>query len=315
MNSKPPCSASGPLQYSGMRGLVVLGCAVMLFGPARSGAAQQRVPTLAERTGTLRSPPINESSGVAASRRFPGVLWTHNDSGDGPMLYATDLTGEDLGRYLVPGAKNTDWEDIALAPCLTLPRDCLYVADTGDNDEHRRTVTLYAVPEPLSRPLPAGNDESARVTTRPGTLTLRYPDRAHDVEAMWVNPDGSIELVSKGMSGPMLRYLVPRAAWDRDTATALLVDTLPVVPQRALGRLVTGGAIAPDGTRVVIRTYTELFYFRRLDDRRLTPEGSPCWLGTLEPQGEGVTFLDDTTLVLTSEGVLGQAGPIHRVQC
>ncbi len=297
-----------------MRGFVVLGCVVGLFGPARS-AAQDRAPTLAERTGTLRSPPIPESSGVAVSRRFPGVLWTHNDSGDGPMLYATNLAGEDLGRYLVPGAKNTDWEDVALAPCPEPQRDCLYLADTGDNDEHRRSVTLYAVPEPASRPLPAGNDESARVTSRAQALVLRYPDRAHDVEAMWVNPDGSVELVSKGMSGPILRYLVPRTAWDRDSATARLIDTLPVVPQRALGRLVTGAALAPNGARVVIRSYTELFFFRRSDDRRLTPEGSPCWLGTLEPQGEGVAFLDDSTLVLTSEGVLGQAGAIHRIRC
>lgn len=315
MKSKPPCPASGQLQYLGMRGFLVLSCAVTLLGPARFGAAQQRVPTLAERTGTLKSPPIPESSGVAVSRRHPGVLWTHNDSGDGPMLYATNLAGEDLGRYLVPGAKNTDWEDIALAPCPRQPRDCLYLADTGDNDEHRRSVTLYAVPEPGTRPTPAGHDESARVTARAQALTLRYPDRAHDVEAMWVNPDGSVELVSKGMSGPMLRYLVPRRAWDQDSAATQLLDTLPVVPQRALGRLMTGAALSPKGDRVVLRTYTQLFFFHRPDDRRLTPDGAPCWLGTLEPQGEGVAFLDDSTLVLTSEGVLGQGGAIHRVRC
>ncbi len=292
-----------------------MGCAVALVVPARFRAAQQRIPTVAVRTGTLKSPFITESSGVAVSRRFPGVLWTHNDSGDGPMLYATNLAGEDLGRYLVPGAKNSDWEDLALAPCPRQPHDCLYVADTGDNDEHRRSVTLYAVPEPETRPTRVGTDQPARVTAPAQALTVRYPDRPHDAEAMWVNPDRSVEVVSKGMSGPMLRYFIPRAAWDRDTATALLLDTLPVVPQRALGRLVTGAAISPSGERVVIRTYTELFFFHRLDDRRLTPEGSPCWLGTLEPQGEGVAFLDDRTLVLTSEGVMGQPGAIHRVRC
>lgn len=314
MKPKPRCAASGQLQYCAMRRLLVAGCAVTLWGSPRLGAAQDRVPTLAERTGTLPSA-ILESSGVAVSRRYPGILWTHNDSGDGPMLYATNLAGEDLGRYLVPGARNVDWEDMALAPCPRQPGDCVYLADTGDNSEHRRSVVLYAVPEPAARPTPAAEEESARTAPIARALTLRYPDRARDVEALWVNPDGSAELVSKGMSGPIVRYLIPRAAWQRDTAMAQLVDTIPIVPQRALGRLVTGAARSPRGDRVVLRTYTEIYSYRRRDDYRLTPDGAPCWLGTLQPQGEGIAFLDDSTLVLTSEAVLGQRGAIHRVRC
>jgi hypothetical protein len=297
-----------------MRGLLLIGCAVTLWGSPRVGAAQQRMPRLAERTGILPSH-IPESSGVAASRRYPGVLWTHNDSGDGPMLYATNLAGDDLGRYVVPGARNVDWEDMALAPCPRQPRDCVYLADTGDNNERRRSVVLYAVPEPAARPTPAGNEESARTAPTAQALVVRYPDRARDVEALWVNPDGSAELVSKGVSGPIVRYLIPGAAWRGDTATAGLLDTLPIVPQRALGRLVTGAALSPRGDRVVLRTYTEIYFFRRLDDRRLTLDGPPCWVGTLQPQGEGIGFLDDSTLVLTSEAVLGQRGVIHRLRC
>ncbi len=288
---------------------------VAFLGLAQPAVAQQRMPSLAERTGTLRSPPITESSGVAVSRRHPGVLWTHNDSGDAPMLYATNLAGDDLGRYLVPGATNYDWEDIALARCPEQPRDCLYLADTGDNSARRRNVTLYIVPEPGAPPRPAANDEPARVTARARAVRVKYPDGAHDVEAMWVEPDGSVQLVSKGTNGPIRRYLVPRAALDRDTATAEALERLPVVPQRALGRLVTAAAISPNGERVVIRTYTEVFFYRRGGNRRLLEDGSPCWLGTLEPQGEGIAFLDDSTLVLTSEGVLGQPGSIYRVRC
>jgi hypothetical protein len=288
---------------------------VALWGLTQPARAQQRTPSLAERTGVLRSPPIDESSGVAVSRKHPGVLWTHNDSGDGPMLYATNLAGDDLGRYLVPGATNYDWEDIALAPCPEQPRDCLYLADTGDNNQRRRTVTVYIVAEPGTPPRPAANDEPARVTARARAVRVEYPDGAHDVEAMWVEPDGSIQLVSKGTLGPIARYLVPRASLDHDTATAAFVERLTVVPQRALGRMVTAAALSPSGERVVIRTYTELFFFRRDADGRLREDGPACWLSTLEPQGEGVAFLDDSTLVLTSEGVLGQAGPIHRVRC
>src|SRR5882724_8681160 len=101
----------------------------------------------------FQSPRLVESSGVAVSRAYPGVLWTHNDSGDRPYLYATDLRGSDRGALLVPGAENVDWEDIALGPCPTVtptippaPNSaCLYIADTGDNLQSRSGATIYAV--------------------------------------------------------------------------------------------------------------------------------------------------------------------------
>jgi hypothetical protein len=84
---------------------------------------------------TFHGPRLIESSGVAVSHAYPGVLWTHNDSGDGPYLYATDLRGTDRGALLVPGAQAIDWEDMSLGPCP--PRvnadTCIYLADTGDN--------------------------------------------------------------------------------------------------------------------------------------------------------------------------------------
>jgi hypothetical protein len=55
--------------------------------------------------------------------------------------------------------------------------------------------------------------------------------------------------------------------------------------------------------------------FHRGADGQLEPDGQPCWLGTREPQGEAVDFLDDDTLVLTSESFLGRHGTIHRVRC
>src|SRR5436190_1174098 len=100
----------------------------------------------------FQSPRLVESSGVAVSRAYPGVLWTHNDSGDGPYLYATDLRGTDRGALLVPGAQAIDWEDMSLGPCplafVPPARSCIYLADTGDNLEFRPFVTVYAIPEP-----------------------------------------------------------------------------------------------------------------------------------------------------------------------
>ena len=73
---------------------------------------------------------IKESSGVAVSQQFPDIIWTHNDGGIGPRLYATDTLGRDLGSFVVTGASNVDWEAMAIGSCRD--RQCLYLGDIGD---------------------------------------------------------------------------------------------------------------------------------------------------------------------------------------
>jgi hypothetical protein len=90
-------------------------------------------------------PDLPEASGLAASRRTPGVLWAHNDSGD-PFVFALTATGGVKGRVFVTGARVWDWEDIAVGPCAN--GTCLYIADIGDNDRRRQSVTIYRTPEP-----------------------------------------------------------------------------------------------------------------------------------------------------------------------
>ena len=43
---------------------------------------------------TIKDKSISESSGLVASRTMPGAYWTHNDSGDGPFIYAFDTHDE-----------------------------------------------------------------------------------------------------------------------------------------------------------------------------------------------------------------------------
>jgi hypothetical protein len=262
-------------------------------------------------TGTFESPRLRESSGVAVSRAHRGVLWTLNDSGDGPVVYATDLTGADRGVVRVHGVDSVDWEDIALAPCPTGRRDCLYIADTGDNEQRRTSVAIYVVSEP--HPPVAGADTAGIVPV--ATIRLRYPDGPQDVEAIYVSPlDAALYLVNKGWRGSVKLYRVPREWWQTDTVVAASpVQDLPITPAATWGRLVTGAAIRPDGGVVAIRTYTDIYFFVPGIRGRLVPERRPpCSVAGLEVQGEAVGFLDDSTLVLTSEG---SRGTIHTVRC
>ena len=288
--------------------------AALLAGPAAPWAvAQDSLPTGIERMGTLRDPRLRESSGIAVSRAHPGVLWTHNDSGDSATVYAINLAGDLLAVYRVPGASAFDWEDVALAPCPAQPGDCLFIADTGDNSERRKTPVIYVFPEP--RPPAPHTRPDTLSTGRARALRVRYPDGPHDVEALAVDRRGNALLISKGRTGPIRVYRLPRAAFAGDSAVAVLVDTLSIVPQPTMGRWVTGAAFSPSGNRLVVRTYTELYFLRPQKDGRFRPDGPACWLGAVEPQGEAVGFLDERRVVLTSESLPNQLGPVLRVSC
>ena len=295
------------------RGLGVSGVLFLLAAAPAIAAGQvpeHARPIVFEPLAAFATRRLGESSGVAVSRAHPGILWTHNDSGDGPFIYATNLEGDDLGRYTVPGARAVDWEDVALGPCVGAPAACLYIADTGDNAEHRPDVSLYIVPEPdpFARP--------TRSATAPGRrVVVRFEGGPRDVEALAVTPDGTVLLVSKGRHGPVQVFRIDADQLVRDTVGVSAWLELPIDPRRPLGRLVTGAAVAPDGHTLAVRTYTEIFFFSVDGDPGQVRELGWCWLGLVEAQGEGVDFLDDRTLVLTSETARGRRGGISRVEC
>jgi hypothetical protein len=268
-------------------------------------------PTFYRVTGAFEEPRLIESSGVAVSRTHPGILWTHNDGGDRPNLYVTNLSGKDLGHYRVAGAEARDWEDIALGPCPDTDTTCIYIADTGDNLQRRRSVAIYVIEEPGVLPEPG---KRADEDLRAAKIEVRYPDGAHDVEALAVAPEGDVFLITKGQKGRIKLFRVPTGAVRETSVTAVQEGVLDILPQRALGRFVTGAAISPSGQRLVVRTYTEIGLYRRTPDG-IVRDGSPCWLGLRERQGEAIDFWDEDLLVLTSEAGLNRRGSVAIVRC
>jgi hypothetical protein len=198
----------------------------------------------------LAEPAITESSGLATSRRAPGVLWTHNDSG-GPILYATDRLGRARGAFAVVGADNVDWEDLAIGPGPA-GTDALYVADTGDNTRHRDDPTIYRVAEPAVPDDPAGSSAALTATAPAERFPLVFPDGPRDVESLLVDPaTGEVVLVSKETSGDATVYAAALAVGEPTTLTRVGALSLPGFgPAKA----VTGGTVSADRRRVALRT-------------------------------------------------------------
>lgn len=267
----------------------------------------------------FQNPRLQESSGVVVSRAYPGILWTHNDAGNRPYLFVTDVRGRDRGRMLVPDVREGDWEDLALGPCprRTIPAaaSCLYIADTGDNEGSRSSVKIYAIPEP--RPSTRAND-TLRTTASPIVLRLKYDDGPRDVEAMYIDArDTTVYLVSKGNGSERDRsnvirvYRVGRHEWGKRTGVATRIQTLDIKPAPQQGRVVTGAAITREGALVALRTYSEIYQFRRGADGRLFPVGEPRNVSGLGGGGESIGFLNDSTLVLTYEASRGLPGRLY----
>ena len=269
---------------------------------------QQRAPYAApSRIAKLEDKSIRESSGVVASRRNPGLFWTHNDSGDRPYIYAFDRQGRKRGVWRVGGAQAHDWEDIAAGPGPEAGRAYLYVGDTGDNDRARSEVTVYRLPEPeISSADAASDQKNPRPTDAADAIRLKYPDGKHDAETLMVHPKtGDVYVVTKDVT--VARVFKLSAPYSTKEVNTLTLVTELRVPALFAG-LLTGGDISPDGTRVVLCDYVAA-YELTLPSTPQPANFDAVWkqpplvidLGERE-QGEAVCYNEEGSSVLaTSE--------------
>lgn len=263
-------------------------------------------------------PQLVENSAATLSHTQPGVFFTINDSGNDPLLFALDTTGADRGVWRVMGATNVDWEAASVGPCsLGSPADtptaaadeCVYIGDVGDNEAQRTSRVIYRVVEPTAQA--AGFSGSVEATA----LRYRYADGPHDVEAMYVAPNGDTYLITKrrlvdatGVARPALVFLLPRRDWGTDsTVVAQIVDSLPIVPGSAPMRVVTDAALSADGRHLAVRTYAQVYVFATdsITGRVIgaIPPSTCNLVGTERSPGEGVAWYGRTgKLMLTAEG-------------
>ncbi len=268
-------------------------------------------PAAIRQTGILAHPRLAEASGAAVTDARPGSFWTLGDSGNPPELYLADTTGALLLTLPLAGVENIDWEEVALGPCPA--GRCLYIADTGDNLERRDVVAIHRLREP-----PLAGKLPGRLSPQPvESIQFRYSDGPHDVEAMAVTPAGDVLLVSKGRRGSVTLFRLPASSWGRNDVIAEPIAPLPIPAVIGMGRVVTGMAVSRDGRQLMIRTYRDLYPFELSRDGSFLPRGKPtaCDILGREPQGEGVDWLNDRDLLLTSERGLMKEGTVMVVRC
>lgn len=280
---------------------LLVAAAALLLGCAPPGATECRIvqPPVELPTG------LDESSGVALSQTHPGTIWTHNDSGSEPELFAIGDARDLKGRVKVAGAELVDWEDLDIGECDV--GSCLYIADTGDNLARRDRVGIYRIAEPEPT---AGTSGTAEF------LPFQYPDGPRDAEAIFVLPGEQLFVVSKGRTGDAELFRYPSPLRPDETVVLEWVRLLAKGPV-PLEEQITGAGASPSGNWVAIRSYKRL---RIWNPEVLVKGGEPALTADLTPlgevQGEAVALLDNGAVVLTSEGGFpGARGTLSLVEC
>ncbi len=188
----------------------------------------------------IKSAAISESSGLVASRRHPGVFWTHNDSGNSPAIFAIKADGTVLGRYRIKGAKNVDWEDIAIDDA-----GHLYIGDVGDNFGRHKSRTIYKIVEPD----PTVERKSTVKVLE--AMHFRYKDQRPDCEALFFHK-GRPYIITKHFLGWATLFRV-----GDPIGGVCPLEAICKLPATA----VTAADISADGKRLAVLGYGYLAVF------------------------------------------------------
>jgi hypothetical protein len=263
-------------------GLIVAGC---------DGGSEHDCVGWADATavGKVERDALDEPSGLIVSPLEPDVLWTHNDAGDQPRLFAMTPTGTVLREYLVSNVAMGDWEDLAIAG------DTLWIGDLGADADS--PALLVAVPLPV---VGAGDDEEG-VLVPDDVLAVSFPGSRPDVEAIFYDERSArMVLVSRAAGASTDVFTL-----DLADGEAVVLTTLTFGQGALTGdEEVTGGASAVDGSSFALRTRSTAFLWERgSDDLDDAFESDPCPIaidGT--PGGETIAFDGNETIYLMGDG-------------
>jgi len=241
---------------------------------------------------------LEEASGLVASRRHPGMLWTHNDSGHPPELFLLDSLGKTQRTFRIKDAKNRDWEDIAFGPGPD-SINYIYIGDIGDNNAHHAVKTIYCVEEPSLE-----NDGELELT---GKLLIRLADKKRDTETLLIDPvSRNLYLVSKREDNVWLYEVT--FPFDADTLIAEPVLSLPI-------HSVVAGDISPDGAEILLKSYNHIYYWKRLPQQSVTEAllAPPVELPYIrEPQGESIAWsVNGSGFFTLGENGKGERSNLH----
>lgn len=237
---------------------------------------------------------VQETSGIFF---YNGRLWTHNDSGGKPILYALDTaTFEIVQRVTLKNATNHDWEDVCCDGTT------VFVSDCGNNKGNRKDLKIYLFP--LNQ-LPADGDASITVDS----IMLTYADQTN-FEKRKQNNDYDCEAI---FATERYLYLLSKN-WVTATTRMYRLEKHPgtqvveVVNWFDSKGLITGADYNPELNAIAIVGYVNkiwepfLLLIYDFDEDAVTSHGRRLEMPNLMgAQTEGICFYDGYKCFISAE--------------
>lgn len=225
---------------------------------------------------------LNETSGIV--KESDNSLWTHNDSGDEPIIFNIDSNGIIIDSIFLDSVTHTDFEDIAFDDNYNL-----YIGDFGNNGYNRTNLVIYKIL----------NSDLTKDTVAPQKIYFNYSDQTQfpdpnentDCESL-IYKNNKLYLFTKnhGTSGFCKLYELPNTP---GTYTAQLIDSVTTPG------MITGADIFSNGKLVLLEmgkvhifdNYTGTDFFG----------GTHTQVSINFSQKEGVCFKNNDVLYITQE--------------
>ena len=246
-------------------------------------------PPPLEPLGRFDARAIPEASGIVKSRRFPGIFWVHNDSGNAPRLFAVRSDGRIVRRFRL-AIPNLDWEDIAIDD-----QGHLYLGDIGNNTGLLRVRAIYRIDEPD----PSSPEDRGPSAGRHAAVSYVLPrSNRFDAEGL-VYDQGTAILVAKYLDGREAELFAvpidppsppptgPSRSRSARSAGCPASSSPPPAP-----------SLSEDGTLLAVCSYAVTRVYRRGESPRLAAPGRGPVRGRLPI--EGITW-DGRDLILAAE--------------
>lgn len=236
---------------------------------------------------------ISESSGLLVTSI--NEIWSHNDKGGTPQLYAFDKQGTLLNTLTITNATNVDWED------LTQDKNGnVYISDSGNNENDRENLRIYKI----------GNLSINQTTVEAEIINFslegqqNFPpaddNLSYDVEALIATGD-SLYLFTRDRTNPFLGetnlYVLPQLAGNHIAQFRGNFKTNSVEKRGGI----RGAAISPDESRVALLSKTDVWVFTDFTN-------NDFFNGTViiknlpsETQKEGIDFYDNCHVYISDE--------------
>ncbi|WP_339667045.1 hypothetical protein [Maribacter arcticus] len=247
---------------------------------------------------------LEEISGMASYN--DSTIWALEDNGNKDEIYQVNFKGDIVKSLKVKNGDNDDWEDMAMDQAGNL-----YIADIGNNDNSRKNLVIYKIPNPTIEP---GDKVDAE------HIEFNYPDQTEfppnedgllfDAEALF-HHGNSLYIVTKNRSKPFKGeahiYSVPDTAGKYEAT--LVGSFTPCTDWKTCQ--ITSIDLSPNGDKIVALSYGKLFVFTEFTWNDFSKgKLQEIDLGA-RTQLESVCFLNDNTLLISDERSHGTGGNLY----